>query len=110
VARPRKKIDPKLVKALAQMQCTMSEIAAACECSVDLLERRFADIIKEAREGGKLSLRRYQWRAAEKGNVTMQIWLGKNVLGQKDKSLEEQQAYTTINLNYSLDDNGEPTK
>ncbi len=27
-----------------------------------------------------------QWKAAKAGNVTMQIWLGKQLLGQKDKS------------------------
>jgi len=27
-----------------------------------------------------------QWKSAEKGNVTMQIWLGKQILGQADKS------------------------
>ena len=26
-----------------------------------------------------------QWRSAEKGSVPMQIWLGKQVLGQTDK-------------------------
>ena len=26
-----------------------------------------------------------QWKSAEKGNVTMQIWLGKQNLGQSDK-------------------------
>ena len=27
-----------------------------------------------------------QWRACEKGNVSMLIWLGKQILGQQDKS------------------------
>ena len=26
-----------------------------------------------------------QWKAADKGNVTMLIWLGKQVLGQAEK-------------------------
>jgi hypothetical protein len=26
-----------------------------------------------------------QWKSAEKGSVPMQIWLGKQVLGQADK-------------------------
>ncbi len=33
-----------------------------------------------------MSLRRKQWRAAEEGNTTMLVWLGKQYLGQKDKS------------------------
>lgn len=35
---------------------------------------------------GKASLRRMQFKSAEDGNVTMQIWLGKQMLGQRDKS------------------------
>ena len=26
-----------------------------------------------------------QWKSAEQGNVSMQIWLGKQMLGQSDK-------------------------
>ena len=36
-------------------------------------------------ESGRASLRRMQYVAAKKGNATMQIWLGKQYLGQKDK-------------------------
>jgi hypothetical protein len=32
-----------------------------------------------------MSLRRAQWKSAEGGNVTMQIWLGKQWLGQKEQ-------------------------
>ena len=37
-----------------------------------------------------MRLRQLQWKSAENGNVTMQIFLGKNILGQQDK-LEENQ-------------------
>ena len=33
----------------------------------------------------KMRLRQLQWKSAEKGNVTMQIFIGKNMLGQQDK-------------------------
>ena len=33
-----------------------------------------------------MSLRRAQWKSAKSGNVTMQIWLGKQWLGQKEQS------------------------
>jgi hypothetical protein len=62
----------------------MIEIAAVCKCSVDTLENRFSDIIKEGRETGKMSLRRLQFKAAEKGNPAILIWLGKQHLDQKD--------------------------
>lgn len=85
MARPKKEIDENLVKELARIFCTMEEIAAVCKCSVDTLERRFADIIKEGQKVGKTSLRRWQYQAAEKGNTVMLIWLGKQHLGQSDK-------------------------
>ena len=28
-----------------------------------------------------------QWKSAENGNVTMQIWLGKQVLGQSEQPM-----------------------
>ena len=43
----------------------------------------FSEIFKEKRGLGKISLRRSQWRLAEK-SATMAIWLGKQYLGQKD--------------------------
>lgn len=85
MARPRKKVDVELVKKLASIHCTGDEIADIVGISRDTLDRRFADIIKEARSVGKSSLRRLQWQSAQKGNVAMLIWLGKQLLGQKDK-------------------------
>lgn len=82
--RPLKKIDERQVKELASIQCTMIEMAAVLDCSVDTLERRFADVIKNAREMGKASLKRKQFQVAMSGNVGMLIWLGKILLGQKD--------------------------
>lgn len=85
MARPLAEIDPKVVEKLASINCTMVEIAAVVGCSVDTLERRFADIIKEGRAKGRSSLRRLQWEAAQKGNTSMLIWLGKQLLGQTEK-------------------------
>jgi hypothetical protein len=84
MARPKKPIDPKLVERLARLNCTMLEIASVAQCSVDTLERRFADAIQRGREHGKASLRRAQWKAAKGGNAALLIWLGKQLLGQKD--------------------------
>src|SRR5512137_367607 len=94
MARPQKKIDQKLVEALAKIMCTMEEIAAVAGCSVDTLERRYADIIKKGKEQGKMSLRREQFTSALKGNTTMLIWLGKQHLGQKDVS----EVFDNVNL------------
>lgn len=92
MARPRKEIDWRDVEKLAAMQCTQEEVAAFCECAVDTLERAcvrdkempFSEFYAQHKGTGKISLRRMQWACAQKGNVTMLIWLGKNMLGQKD--------------------------
>jgi len=89
MAPPRIELDLELVEKLAGIGCTMIEIAAVCKCSVDTLERRCADVIIKGRESAKASLRRMQWKKAEKGNTTMLIWLGKNMLGKRYKNYYE---------------------
>lgn len=89
--RPRKEIDQKEFEKLCGLQCTVEEIAAWFDCSVDTIERwcekeygqKFADVFSEKRSYGKISLRRTQWQLAEK-NASMAIFLGKNYLGQRD--------------------------
>lgn len=94
MGRPRLEFDQVLFEDLCHIQCTEAEIAATMRMSVDTLERRvneiygctFAEVFAEKREGGKSSLRRAQWKTAiESGNPVMQIFLGKNMLGQADK-------------------------
>jgi hypothetical protein len=82
----------KAAKAPAKTGRPLKEISAnqvkstVCGCSVDTLERRFADIIKKGRETMKSSLRRFQYTSAKSGSVPMQIWMGKQYLGQRDKN------------------------
>ena len=84
-------LDSAKVEALAALQCTFDEIASGLGISTDTLDRRrteepeIADAIKRGREEGKRSLRRLQYTSAKEGNITMQIWLGKQWLEQKDK-------------------------
>ena len=86
--RPKFEIDYDAVYDLGQLMCTQEEIAAFLKCSVKTLQRdeQFSRIYKEAIETGKKSIRRMQYESAKKGNVTMQIWLGKQYLGQRDKT------------------------
>ena len=37
-----------------------------------------------------MSLRRKQWELAQKGNSTMQVWLGKNILKQSDNPIQDE--------------------
>lgn len=83
--RPKFKIDYETVRKLASIMCTQQEIASFLGCSTDTLQRdkQFCDIYKEGKETGKMSLRRMQWKLAEK-SYAMAIFLGKQYLGQKD--------------------------
>ncbi|MGE0525884.1 MAG: hypothetical protein AB7G93_09560 [Bdellovibrionales bacterium] len=88
MARPKKPVDAEQVRKLAALSCSYAEMAAVLGCNESTLTRRFAQAIKEGREQGNVSLRRMQWESASKGNVTMQIWLGKQRLGQRDFKME----------------------
>ena len=94
MGRPPKIIDYELVEKLAQIQCTQEEISQILDISSRTLQKdeEFLRIHKKGIESGRMSLRRYQWESAKKGNVTMQIWLGKQYLGQSDKMVVDNQA------------------
>jgi hypothetical protein len=96
---PSKPMDDRMFEQLISMiriQCTAEEISGVLGMSVDTLDRRikereiegvtnFADLYKKHSGEGKASLRREQWKLAQAGNPTMLVWLGKQMLGQKDK-------------------------
>lgn len=84
MGRPRKKIEPEQVKSLAAINCSYAEIAAVVGCNESTLTRRFAQVIKEGREVGKSSLKRWAWENASKGNTAMQIFLLKNMCEYRD--------------------------
>ena len=84
--RPKKyNIDPEQVEKLASFGCTNTEIASFFGCSSDLIEKSYSEFLTKGRDKGKIKLRQLQWRSAEKGNTSMLIWLGKQLLGQTDQ-------------------------
>ena len=86
MARPKKyNIDTKEVEKLASFGCTNTEIASFFGCSSDLIEKSYSEFLTKGRDKGKIRLRQLQMRSAERGNVAMLIWLGKNMLGQSDR-------------------------
>jgi AraC-like DNA-binding protein len=93
VGRPRVEIDMDTLRQLVMIQCTATECASVLGVSVDTIDRRlkeefgmnFAEFFEKHSGEGKASLRRMQWKSAKDGNVTMQIWLGKQLLEQRDK-------------------------
>ena len=113
IGRPKIEIDKEEFEKLCSLQCTLTEIAGWFKCSEDTIEnwckktynQRFSDVHKKYSFKGKISVRRAQFQAAEAGNVTMLIWLGKQYLGQKepkqelavsnveDESVKEMEAY-----------------
>jgi hypothetical protein len=86
MARPKILIDEAKVEELAEIGATNDEIAHFVGCSVATLKERFQPILDKGRSGGKTRLRMLQWQSAKSGNVVMQIWLGKQYLGQSDKA------------------------
>ena len=85
--RPEIKLNYEQISRMASRLCTREEIADFLEVSKSRLDKDplFRDAYKKGKAKGKLSLRRAQYRTAVgKGNPVMQIWLGKNTLGQKD--------------------------
>ena len=93
--RKKKEIDKKIFEKLGGLQCTLEEIAGVFDCSADTIERwckreygeTFAETYKKHSAKGKMSLRRIQFKLAEK-SAAMAIFLGKNYLGQKDNIIE----------------------
>lgn len=91
--RPKKNIDQKQFESLCGLQCTLEEICGCFGITDKTLNswckktynKTFSEVFKEKRSTGKISLRRHQWRLAEK-NANMAIWLGKQYLGQRDEA------------------------
>ena len=97
ISRPTKQIDQRDFESLLLIQCSLEEIHAFFDnklggCSVDTIERwckrtygkSFADVSKLKKQMGKISVRRWQFKLAEKLNPNMLIWLGKQYLHQQD--------------------------
>lgn len=78
----------KMVENLSALMCTDEEIASILGASVDTLTNKnnketFTEYKQKGQNRGKSSLRRIQFKLAEK-NSAMAIFLGKQYLGQKD--------------------------
>lgn len=100
--RPKKEIAQDQFEKLCGLQCTLEEICGWFDITDKTLDRwcietykqHFSEVFAKKREAGKISLRRSQFRLAEK-NASMAIFLGKQYLGQSD----------TPTVNYGNDDN-----
>ncbi len=84
-----------VVKELAEAGNTVADMAAILGVSKSALEKAIAnhEVVAPAYRLGcaerRNQLRTAQYRTAKRGNATMQIWLGKQELGQRDvKAIE----------------------
>ncbi len=89
--------DYKAFEALCSMQCTISEIESVMDVDHKTIDRLCKEHYKDSRgkpmnfsqvhikykEVGKMSLRRTQFKLSEK-SAAMAIFLGKQILGQRD--------------------------
>jgi hypothetical protein len=82
--RKRLELNEASVYKLAQIGCTYDEMATILACDEVTLRNNYSSTIKEGWSDLNMSLRRSQVILAKKGNATMQIWLGKQRLGQRE--------------------------
>lgn len=91
MGRPKKIIDKEAFEKMCAIQCTLEEICDILGITDKTLNSwcketygtTFSEVFAKKRALGKMSLRRAQFRLAEK-NAAMAIWLGKNYLDQTD--------------------------
>lgn len=92
IKQKQSKINKELFEELCNMQCTETEICNIFHICEDTLNswckneygQNFSDTYKIYSANGKMSLRRTQFRLAEKSSA-MAIFLGKQYLGQTEK-------------------------
>jgi hypothetical protein len=108
--RPRIQFDLSVVEGLGRIGATAYEMSQVLPASLSTVEHRMADtksdFSRAYRKGRALlnaSLRRKQIDVAMAGNVTMLIWLGKQHLGQQDRSALDLDLDLTKCTNEQLD-------
>ena len=85
------RIDLLELEKVCSMHPGDEEIAFFFGVSVRTIQERrkqpkFAEAMRRGKARACFSVRRAQMRLLEAGNATMAIWLGKNLLGQRDTS------------------------
>lgn len=106
------RIDKKQFENLCGLQCTLLEICDFFDVEDDTLNSwckkiygtTFSEVFKIKRGKGQISLRRTQWKLAEK-NASMAIFLGKQYLGQTDKVETTGEIKTTPTIKLEVVDN-----
>ncbi len=110
MARPRKKIDEKLLKELSFIHLPVEYIANCLGVSKDTLDRRYAAKMKEYRSQGKAKLLSKAWAKVESGDWNAIKFLLQNYLKLSDKVEHSMDQNTSklINFNYIEPKNDKP--
>ena len=77
-------VSPEDIYKLAKLGCTIEEMSDWFGVPANTIKYNFSDMILKGRAETKQALRRAQIALALKGNATMLIWLGKNILNQQE--------------------------
>jgi hypothetical protein len=83
-------IDYGIVERSAAVGCSREEIASVLGVARSTFylwidkDEALRDALDNGAAKGRATLRRLQWKGAEEGNATMLVWLGKQLLGQRD--------------------------
>lgn len=82
-------IDLIELEKLCVLHCTDQEIAdwfGVCTRTIETRRKKpqLGEVMSRGRAKGCISIRRAQMKLAEAGNASMAIWLGKQLLGQRD--------------------------
>ncbi len=82
-------IDLVELEKLCALQCTDEDLADWFSVSTRTIESRrkqpqFAEVMSRGKAKGRIAVRRQQMKLMEAGSAAMCIWLGKQLLGQRD--------------------------
>jgi hypothetical protein len=82
-------IDLVQLEKLCSIQCTDEDLAGAFGVTTRTIENKrkkpeYAEAMRRGRAKGRISVRREQFKLLERGNASMAIWLGKQLLDQRD--------------------------
>lgn len=91
--KPQKELNKDIFEGLCSIQCTEKDICTVFHVSIPTLIKwckrtygmTFEEVYAIKSIDGKIALRRLQFQSAKEGSVPMQIFLGKQWLGQSDK-------------------------
>lgn len=87
IGRNKTVIPEEQVLELAKLHCTNQEMADFFEVKLQTFMDNFRDIITKGRLLTKQRLRKAQLDLAMKGDRTMLIWLGRNILSQSEQPI-----------------------